>query len=78
MFDITWPSTSHGGQASFSLPFSASVYGSGIVGWCTDPTQCHIAGSVCSLMDSDSSKHKTNNQISGQRFIGECIYFVNT
>ena len=78
LFDITWPSTSHGGQASFSLPFSASVYGSGIVGWCTDPTQCHIAGSVCSLMDSDSSKHKTNNQISGQRFIGECIYFVNT
>ena len=80
MFDISYPSTSSSANASVTLPFSASVaYGTGVVGWCSDPTFLHVANNTVSFMknSASNSKHKSNSEVSGERFIGECSFFTN-
>ena len=80
MFDISYPSTSSSANASVTLPYSASVaYGTGVVGWCSDPTFLHVANNTVSFMknSASNSKHKSNSEVSGERFIGECSFFTN-
>ena len=78
-FDIIFPTTSSGGLAAVSPPFTGGLnYGAGVCGW-TDlgrPAQLHVSTSSVYLMDNNSGsgkqKHLTNAECSGKRFI--CNY----
>ena len=56
-FDITFPTTSSGGLAAVSPPFTGGLnYGAGVCGW-TDlgrPVQVHVSTSSVYLMDNNS------------------------
>ena len=81
LFDISYPSTSNGNVASFTIPFAyAGNYGTGGVGWTNKakPTFVHINNNGVNLMDNDGGNiHYTNDELSSKRFIGATTYFTN-
>ena len=82
-YDITWPSTSSGSAAGFSLPFALSLsYGSGPIGWTDNgnPLFIHVGGYAYVMDNSssigNSSQHTLNSEISGKRLIGNFWYIA--
>ena len=80
-FDITWPSTSNGNTAGFTMPITMSLsYGTGVIGWTDNgkPLFIHVGGQIY-VMDNNnsignSSQHTLNSEISGKRLIGNVWY----
>ena len=79
--DITYGSTSDTNHARITVPFQSGMlnYGGGSCGW-TDlgrPAFLHCNTDGCYLMDNDASgatKHLTNSECAGKRFIGQINY----